>query len=238
MLYRDVLSDLEHFGFVILPAIFSHREMASIIGQLSAALQMRADDSVLRSRGQVYGSRNLLETFPECGSLINRSPLREFTTTVLGSQGGMVRVLLFDKPPDRTWSLPWHKDRTIAVQRNDLPSDLFGKPTFKAGVPHVEAPEEVLEKMLTIRIHLDAMTAANGPLFVIPGSHRAGGEHNLPVELHAEVGDVLAMRPLLSHSSTVSRPDTTSHRRVIHIECAASRTLPDGYQWHSFVPFE
>lgn len=232
------IDHLAQQGFVMLPGIFPPREIDSLVQRLSTSFQMRSDASILRSRGQTYGSRNLLETFPEVSLLMSHPSLRAFAIAILGPTAGIVRTLFFDKPPDRSWSLPWHKDRTIAVKRNDLPTELFRKPTVKAGMPHVEAPRALLETMLTIRIHLDAMTETNGPLCVIPGSHcREGHELQPPVELHAEIGDVLAMRPLLSHSSAMSRPGTTLHRRVIHIETAASAELPDGYEWHSFVPF-
>lgn len=238
----DLLAaSLDHFaqhGYVMLPAVFSACDMESLAERLSAALEERSNASILRSRGRTYGSRNLLETFPEIVAVLRRPALQRFVTAILGPDAGMVRALFFDKPPDRSWSLPWHKDRTIAVKQNDLASALFQKPTMKAGVPHVEAPESVLERMLTIRIHLDAMTETNGPLFVMPGSHRESDPQPLPpVEVHANVGDVLAMRPLLSHSSTVSQPGTSSHRRVIHIETAASAELPDGYEWYSYIPF-
>ncbi|MCH5372813.1 MAG: phytanoyl-CoA dioxygenase family protein, partial [Planctomycetes bacterium] len=132
---------------------------------------------------------------------------------------------------------PWHKDRTVAVKENDLPCGCFCKPTQKAGIPHVEAPVWLLENMLTLRVHLDAMTEENGPLSVIPGSHRVDCESDhAPITLRAGVGDVLAMRPLLSHSSSNSRPGTSMHRRIIHLELAAGAELPDGYEWYSFVP--
>src|SRR6266404_493411 len=98
----------------------------------------------------------------------------EAMAAVLGPDFGLVRVLFFDKPPGGSWSLPAHKDLTIAVRDNRLPSRHFRNPTRKAGVPHVEAPRELLDKMLTARIHLDDVTAENGPLKVIPGSHRLG----------------------------------------------------------------
>src|SRR5699024_10016906 len=98
-------------------------------------------------------------------------PLASALTAILGPNFGLVRVLFFDKPPERTWSLPWHKDLTIAVRRNDLPSKRFTKPTVKAGIPHVEAPLEILDRMLTARVHLDPATADNGALKVAPGSH-------------------------------------------------------------------
>src|SRR5205823_2336367 len=162
--------------------------------------------------------------------------LTEALAGILGPAYGLVRVLFFDKPPQQTWALPWHKDLTIAVRDNRLPSAHFSKPTTKAGVPHVEAPRAVLEAMLTARIHLDAVTEANGPLKVIHGSHHAGKALALdvapPRTLLAEAGDVLLIRPLVAHCSGKSHPVTTQHRRVLHLEFAASPLLPDPYEWH------
>jgi ectoine hydroxylase-related dioxygenase (phytanoyl-CoA dioxygenase family) len=106
---------------------------------------------------------------------------------------------------------------------------------MKAGVPHVEAPDEVLQHMLTLRIHLDDATEENGPLVVLPGSHtsRDAPATRPAVAILAAAGDVLAMRPLLAHCSGASR--ASSHRRVIHLEFAGSRELPDGYAWHDFI---
>jgi ectoine hydroxylase-related dioxygenase (phytanoyl-CoA dioxygenase family) len=157
---------------------------------------------------------------------------------LLGSEFGLVRVLYFDKPPGETWALPWHKDLTIAVRDNTLASARFSKPTRKAGVPHVEAPREVLDAMVTARIHLDEVTEENGPLKVLPGSHRDGKRLRLgevaPETILANRGDVLLMRPLLVHSSGRSHPSSQRHRRILHLEFAAARTLPDGFAWHDY----
>jgi hypothetical protein len=240
----DVLSQ---FGYALLRSVFDAEQMNLLAARLAAALQAE-QPSVLRSRGTTYGSRDLVALFPEVCELSRQQVLRAFLHEVLGPRSGLVRALFFDKPPERSWSLPWHKDRTIAVKDNQRLSTVFGRPTLKAGIPHVEAPEEILAGMLTLRIHLDAMTSENGPLSVIPGSHRTvnleaanleagdleadGGAE--PVEIHAAAGDVLAMRPLLSHSSSMPREGNTLHRRIIHLEFAPSADLPDGYEWHSF----
>ena len=50
------------------------------------------------------------------------------------------------------------------------------------------------------------------------------------------ISDVLLMRPLLSHCSGHSDPDTARHRRILHLEFSPVRGLPDGYEWHTFVP--
>jgi ectoine hydroxylase-related dioxygenase (phytanoyl-CoA dioxygenase family) len=177
--------------------------------------------------------------WPAAAAVWRQPPLPDVLRAILGPAFGMVRVLYFDKHPDQTWALPWHKDLTIAVRDTHRPSPSFTKPTTKAGVPHVEAPEAVLEEMVTARIHLDDVTEANGPLKVIPGSHRSGKqlalEEEAPYTILGARGDVLLMRPLVAHCSDHSHPGTLCHRRVLHLEFAASPCLPDGYAWYEFL---
>jgi len=230
---------LERDGVVTLTRLFANEAVTQITSALESTLASRNGEEAIRGQeGTVYAARNLLQLCPEVGPFWRQSDLVNHLLRVLGPRFGLVRVLFFDKPPQQTWALPWHKDLTIAVRNNRLASPRFGKPTCKAGVPHIEAPVEVLQTMLTARIHLDAVTDENGPLKVIPGSHHTGKRLTLeiapPRVLHAGLGDVLLMRPLVAHCSGKSHPDTTRHRRVLHLEFAASEQLPDGYEWHTF----
>jgi hypothetical protein len=226
--------ELHRAGYTLLRGVLSVEETESLANRLCAALQSD-QSSVLRSRGQTYGSRDLITLFPEVCNIPRRPVLKEFIASILGPNAGLVRGLYFDKPPDRSWSLAWHKDWTIAVKANDKPTSHFCCPTRKAGIPHVEAPEPLLKTMLTLRLHLDPMTAENGPLSVIPGSHDLQTESPADaVEIHAEAGDIFAMRPLLTHASRFSQAGTNMHRRVIHLEFAPNAELPDGYEWHTF----
>lgn len=229
-----MLDQIHRLGFALLPAILDNRDADKLGDRLAMALN--ADrPAVLRSRGQMYGSRDLISLWPEVCELPRRPALHDLLVTLLGPQVGLVRALFFDKPPQRSWSLPWHRDKTIAVKDNTLAIEQFQRPTTKAGIPHVEAPQSLLEQMLTLRIHLDPMTPANGPLSVIPGSHILERESQAaPVELHCAAGDVLAMRPLISHSSSAPHADNTLHRRIVHLEFAPRPTLPDRYQWQWF----
>lgn len=196
-------------------------------------------DRARSSRGHVYAARNLLDAVPMVRTFWQTGVLRSTLKTVLGAEFGLVRVLFFDKPPDRTWGLPWHKDTAISVHDNSLPSDSFSRPTVKAGVPHVIACDEVLRSMLTLRIHLDEVTDENGPLRVIPGSHASSSSEGVGIDdavtIHSSVGTVLAMRPLISHCSGSSSPTTSRHRRILHLEFAARKQLADGYRWHTFI---
>ena len=229
------LTSLAAAGYVLLPRVLAPAQVDAILARLDQAFHEDTTGATLRAQdGSVYGARNLLRLWPGVADVWRVPPLLGLLTETLGPDFGLVRVLYFDKPPEQSWALPWHKDRAIAVKSNRLPSEQFTKPTFKAGVPHVDAPVWLLERMLTLRLHLDDMTDANGPLKVLPGSHQ-GDETASPVTILGQRGDVLAMRPLLSHCSNKSHPDTSLQRRVLHFEFAGVRELPDGYAWQDFV---
>lgn len=234
---REILES----GFAILPRVFSANEVAELVVSLDSVMNLAAEaEGPIRDKiGTVYAGRNLLRLFEPAKTIWRRSPLLELLREVLGPEFGLVRALFFDKPPERTWALPWHKDLTIAVKPHSGESTVFSKPTLKAGVPHIEASCEVLEAMLTLRIHLDEMTDENGPLQVVPGSHRLG---KVPVASYETArtilgsrGDVLAMRPMLAHRSISSREGTTLHRRILHLEFTGQQRLPDGFEWHDFI---
>jgi hypothetical protein len=238
----DWIDRIERDGFVVIPGVFSGNQIEALAHELAAAIgdAIGDDATILSSGGVVYAARNVLSIFPPARDVWRREPLMSLLRGMLGANCGLVRGLYFDKPPERTWTLPWHKDLTIAVRDNRLPSTRFTKPTVKAGVPHVEAPRELLEAMLTLRIHLDDVTEENGPLRVIPGSHWEGKQVTLSPaheqSILARRGDVLVIRPLVAHSSAASQPGTLLHRRILHLEFAGWHKLPDGYAWQEFVP--
>jgi hypothetical protein len=234
------LEQLEIEGFALIRGALSADEVENAVRQWGEATQRHAGDAaVLASDGNpAYGARNLLDLWPGVVDLVRAEPLRGSLLEVLGSGAGVVRGLYFDKPPGHSWALPWHKDLSLAV-REHRPSVLFTKPTVKAGVPHVIAPQAVLDRMLTVRVHLDPMAPDNGPLRVIPGSHRyydqANDDPRTAVTLNCDPGDVLLMRPLLAHASGHSQAMVQTHRRIVHLECASDEPLGDGFAWKWFV---
>lgn len=231
--------NLERDGFAWVRGAFDPNAVDTMRDRLNRLLAENSEDpSILAgSNGPAYGARNLLRLWPDAAKLIGGSPiLSTVARSVLGESAGVVRGLYFDKPPGHSWALPWHRDSTIAVKELRA-SPGFAKPTVKAGVPHLEAPEWLLKTMLTVRIHLDAMADDNGPLRVVPGSQEHESEIvEDAVTLHCERGDVLLMRPLLLHASGHSVPCSANHRRIVHLECAGSRDLPGGLEWDRFEP--
>lgn len=232
--------NLEQDGFLVLARGVETTVVERLLTIFDCEFMVDSQNVRARSsRGHVYAARNLIESIPEVTTVWQVDPMLGLLREVLGDEVGLVRALFFDKPPERTWNLPWHKDTSISVKDNSVASQSFSRPTVKAGVPHVIASDDLLRQMLTLRIHLDEVTDENGPLRVIPGSHVTSESEGLgldqAVTIYANAGDVLAMRPLISHSSGASIAGTMRHRRILHLEFAASEKLPDGYQWHDYI---
>jgi ectoine hydroxylase-related dioxygenase (phytanoyl-CoA dioxygenase family) len=186
-----------------------------------------------------HAQRNLLDV-PIVRQLATSEPVKQLVTACLGKQCFAVRGILFNKTPESNWKVTWHQDKTIAVrERRDVAS--FGPWSVKAGVPSVQPPASVMAKMVAIRLHLDDSHDSNGPLRIIPGSHKAGCLSTEEVATWRERpsvvctvprGGAILMRPLLVHaSSACSKPEP---RRVIHLEFAAE-DLPSGLEWYERV---
>ena len=250
--FAEARENVESFGFALLTDVFSTAELDRLQAQVEAAVHSENTSSRIKSQsGVAYAARNLLDSVELTRTLWKKPQLLRFLEALTGPRVGLVRGLYFDKHPQRTWSLGWHKDLTIAVEDNEAYRRLraqdanqrltsrFSKPTRKSGVAHVEADQELLKRMLTLRIRLDPVTESNGPLEVIPGSHssKESDAEALPSRrVFSERGGVLAMRPLISHASGSSLPGTQQHRRIVHLEFAPAPELAAGFRWHRFFP--
>jgi Phytanoyl-CoA dioxygenase (PhyH) len=231
---KDLKHALDIHGFAIIENVLSHQ----LITELSTALAQLSDTDSARKRGATFAIRNLLE-LPKIAQLANSAPVQTLVKAVLGDHFIPVRGILFDKIPDANWTVPWHQDVTIAVQEK-IEVEGFGPWSVKAGVLHVQPPPSILENMVSVRLHLDPCSEANGALRVIPGSHVHGRipeneiaafrEGSAECVCAVNQGGALLMRPLLLHASSPSK--VPGHRRVIHLDFASS-PLPGGLYWFS-----
>ena len=228
-------ADLQRDGYTILPSVIPAGDCAAISRQLMSAMQQRDGDAIKAGKGRVVGGRNLLTVWDGWRPIVSQPTVKNLIANQLGESAGLVRILYFDKPPGKGWALSLHKDQTIAVKEHIDPPTPFSKPTRKAGVPHVEATRDQLQRMLTLRLNLDPMHDDNGPLIVVPESHRKESDCEIKT-IHCNAGDMFAMKPLLSHGSLAAAPNTADHRRVVHLELAPKKRLPGSYQWHDFMP--
>lgn len=148
-----------------------------------------------------------------------------------------VRAVMFDKSAAANWAVAWHQDRVIPVrERCDVEG--FGPWTTKDGLTHVAPPFDLLARMVTLRIHLDAVDSGNAPLRIARGSHRLGlvkadevaiSAQNLRTEIClAQAGDVWAYSTPILHAS--DRADPARRRRVLQVDYADFE-LPGGLKW-------
>ncbi|HEU4560047.1 MAG TPA: phytanoyl-CoA dioxygenase family protein [Longimicrobium sp.] len=227
------LPRFEEDGYALIPDVVSPDRVDALLAAIEAA-----EGEGVRRRDSVYAIRNLLEAVPAVRDLARSPQVRALVEPVLGPDAFAVRGILFDKTPDANWKVAWHQDLTIAVhERHDVEG--FGPWSDKAGVVHVQPPAAVLERMVTVRLSLDPCGPENGPVNVIPGSHRhgrlsadevqRGRTEEAAVSTCLAAGGMLLLRPLLLHASSPST--SPAHRRVVHLEFAAGE-LPGGLEWH------
>jgi ectoine hydroxylase-related dioxygenase (phytanoyl-CoA dioxygenase family) len=234
----ELETDFQRDGYRIFDPVFSQKEMAKLI----EILNRNSDGESVRRKSEVYAIRNLLETIPDLRVLVEDSRIRSIIEPILGSEYFVVRSLLFDKIPGANWKVTWHQDCMITV-RQRIATPGFGPWSTKAGILHVQAPANVMENILALRIHLDDCGTENGPLRILPGTHRGGiltdeevkhwSSTVAPVICTVQSGGILALRPLLLHASSPAQ--TPAHRRVIHLEIASEK-LPGGLEWNAPMP--
>jgi hypothetical protein len=206
------------------PAAFGPAEVAALIDKLSIP-----ENRPGARLGDTLGFAALL------------GPADRIAAAVLGPAARAVGAKLFDKSPARNWALGWQQDRTIPVrERLEVPG--FSQWTVKSGIVHCVPPFEVLERSLTLRVHLDPAGADNAPLLVAPGSHRLGRVAEALVGAAVErlgaraclagPGDVWAYATAILHAS--DRAASPARRRVLQLVYSAD-DLPDGLEWPGSV---
>jgi hypothetical protein len=185
-------------------------------------------ESIGRSRA---GARHLM-SHPAVAALADDDRLLTIACRALGTQAVPFRATLFEKSARSNWLVVWHQDTALPLASH-VDSPEWGPWSTKAGVLYAHAPAWALSRVVALRVHLDACHAENGPLRVVPGSHRHGvltdeevfrmARAQPSVDCLVPRGGVLAMRPLVIHSSP--KTVTAEPRRVLHIEYADSLEL-------------
>lgn len=190
--------------------------------------------SIYSTRRGRAGARHLMSQ-PAVAALASDQRLLEIAHRALGGEAVPYRATLFEKSVHAKWLVVWHQDKALPLEPVfDAPG--WGPWSRKAGITYAHAPTCALSRIIALRVHLDASTSDNGPLRIVPGSHRMGvmseeevlafASTSRQVECLVGRGGVLAMRPLLIHSSAKALSEEP--RRVLHLEYADSLQLAPG----------
>lgn len=217
---------VEERGFTVIPDVLTPMEVAQLLEECRQLMSHR-------SRA---GVRHALRHAP-IAALARDSRLAAIAQDILGDKTFPFRATLFDKSQNANWLVVWHQDTALPLrERRDVPG--WGPWSRKENVIYAHAPTSALCQVLALRVHLDDSTAQNGPLRVLPGTHKLGvlsddAVHELAAKIPATdclvpKGGVLTMRPLLIHSSSKSQAPLP--RRVLHIEFAASPHIAEGLE--------
>jgi ectoine hydroxylase-related dioxygenase (phytanoyl-CoA dioxygenase family) len=211
-------------GYSIIDHIFTRAEMAQAVTALSTAELERTK----------AGARHVLNV-PIVHDLSHDLRLIEIAKRFVGPAAVPFRATLFDKSPDANWLVVWHQDTALPL-RERTEQQGWGPWSTKAGVLYAHAPAWALEKVVAVRISLDDSSETNGPLRVLPDTHRNGvlsdarvqqlSREIRAVDCVAAAGSVVAMRPLTIHASSKSTDGRP--RRILHIEYAARMELGSG----------
>lgn len=213
-------------GYRVLEDVFDRSEMVRVVEGL-------AGDTLQRTKA---GARHLLN-LPVVRDLSCDRRMLDIARQFVGPAATPFRATLFDKSAAANWLVVWHQDTALPL-RARVEQDGWGPWSTKAGLLYAHAPAWALEQVVALRVSLDDSTMTNGPLRVLPGTHR-GGVYNdeqierlaratAPVDCVAPSGGVVAMRPLTIHASSKSRD--AQPRRVLHIEYAATVSLAPGLE--------
>ena len=214
----------DSLGYAIHAPLFSREELRQLEAELAA-------EPLQRSRA---GARHILGCKP-----ITRLALDPRLTEIAAQWSGAAAIpfkaTLFDKGPEANWLVAWHQDTALPIC-DWRESAGWSSRSEKYGVTYAHAPGRVLERIVALRLHLDASTAENGPLRVLPGTHTLGvlsdaqvhelSLHVQPTSCLVAAGGLVVMRPLIIHAS--SKLNDGAPRRVLHIEYATALEVDPG----------
>lgn len=201
---------LDEDGFAIVDSVIDEAEVVSIAQALASVPMDGA------------GTRNLLSA-SWCCALASRLRTHATLEDLLPAASVGVQCTLFDKTAQANWLVALHQDLSVPVQSRVEHAELRTWST-KEGQHFVQPPAELLDQLVAVRLHIDDCESDNGPLRVVPGSHRRGriAEARLrdlrdaigEVECPVARGGALVFKPLLVHAS--SKASTPRRRRVLH----------------------
>lgn len=224
--------ELNKIGFSITSEIYNEYEILKIIHSIE---NIKNDSQSVIKTKELFAIRQLLLIKPELWKILINKNLINLINEIGGSDYFLTKAIYFDKPKKSNWFVSYHQDLSINIIEQ-LDTESYINWTKKREQIGVQPPIEILENIVTIRIHLDDTDQNNGALRVIPNSHLKGiiriesGNFETKDEVICNVkkGECMLMKPLTLHAS--SRTKNEQKRRVIHLEFS-NKELEKPLEW-------
>ncbi len=208
-------TEFENKGFAVVPEVYNSSEISQLRNILDAYC------SKLDQNKPVHAIRRAIKRIPELGPLLWNKNMKALISEMGGTDFFLTKSIYFDKPKESNWFVSYHQDLSISVEEKHQLEN-YGNWTKKDDQFGVQPPLEVLENIITLRLHLDDTDENNGALKLIPSSHKLGVKRIHEVSTESEVlckvprGAIMLMKPLTFHAS--SRSKVQKRRRVLHLE--------------------
>jgi ectoine hydroxylase-related dioxygenase (phytanoyl-CoA dioxygenase family) len=221
--YSKNKRELQNKGFSITENFFSEKELNMLI-------------ECIAGNSSDFSIRQLVNKIPEVQKIIfNNTMFKEMFQSVCGENYFLSKGIYFNKQKGANWFVSYHQDLSISVKER-IEIEGYTNWTRKKGQLGVIPPKNILDSMITFRIHLDEVNETNGALRVIKNSHKKGiiridenfnkSTYGNEVTCEVKKGGVMLMKPLLLHASQKSVSE--SDRRVIHLEFS-NQEIPMGW---------
>jgi ectoine hydroxylase len=208
-------------GFLITPPVITAEEISGLLENALTAASMRAE-ATIRNMGD--GSLRLVyavhESQPSYANLVRLPALLKSAQDLLGGDVYVHQTKVTLNTPLSGEGWPWHQDYSFWSRRD-----------------HLRRPD-----VLSAAVLLDRMTDVNGPLMLVPGSHRESIEqtsdgvlradqmgaicrHAGIVAVQAPAGSVVYFDGRTVHGSA---PNITPfERRVLYVTYNRTDNAPD-----------
>ncbi len=229
------IKSLKENGFAVLDRMYSDLEIEAILTTIETAATTQ---QLAKNSANLFAIRQVIKKIPELKPLVFTEKLKTLLYSIFKETCFLTKAIYFDKPSESNWFVAYHQDLSISVDRKENVLN-YQNWTFKKGQFGVQPPLDVLENIVTVRIHLDKTEKENGALKVISNSHSKGIYRPETIDWNAETehicevekGGVMLMKPLTLHASE----RTTNHkqRRVLHLEFS-TKQLTKPLEWLEF----
>lgn len=221
--YLRHTKELEEKGFSIVERVFNENELQTLV-------------QLIEKNSSDFSIRQLVNRVPEIQEVIFKNQsFRKLFDSICDENYFLSKAIYFNKPSKSNWFVGYHQDMSISVKEKIESCD-YTNWTQKKDQLGVIPPQDILDSIVTIRIHLDDTDEDNGALKVIESSHKKGiiridedfqkTKYGEEVVCNVIKGGVMLMKPLLLHSS--SKSISKDDRRVIHLEFS-NQEIPMGW---------